>query len=123
MLSNPKIKPYTNLVAPEIVIVDEASQIEVGDYLPLLHLFRTSLKKLVFIGDDKQRERPFLYLGIKQNDNLSCLHAQSRRTASPMYQVSRVCLKCHIFARQHISWTLNVSVYTEHSMLLYQPMA
>jgi superfamily I DNA and/or RNA helicase len=55
MLSNPKIVSYKTLVPIEIVIVDEASQIEVGDYLPLLHLFRPSLKKLVFIGDDKQR--------------------------------------------------------------------
>ncbi|KAK7690912.1 hypothetical protein QCA50_006015 [Cerrena zonata] len=36
------------------VILDEASQIEVGDYLPLLSKFGRQLRKLVFIGDDKQ---------------------------------------------------------------------
>ncbi|KAK7681870.1 hypothetical protein QCA50_015218 [Cerrena zonata] len=36
------------------VILDEASQIEIGNYLPLLSRHGTSLRKLVFIGDDKQ---------------------------------------------------------------------
>jgi superfamily I DNA and/or RNA helicase len=40
------------------MIFDEASQIEIGDYLPLLVRFRSTLQKLVFIGDDKQREPP-----------------------------------------------------------------
>ncbi|KZT19145.1 P-loop containing nucleoside triphosphate hydrolase protein [Neolentinus lepideus HHB14362 ss-1] len=34
--------------------LDEASQIEVGDYAPLLRSYGKSLNKLVFIGDDKQ---------------------------------------------------------------------
>ena len=43
-------------IAPvNTVIVDEASQIEIGDYFPLLSNFRKHLKKLVFIGDNKQR--------------------------------------------------------------------
>ncbi|KZT73689.1 hypothetical protein DAEQUDRAFT_743114 [Daedalea quercina L-15889] len=45
---------YTRLVPVETVIIDEASQIEVGDYLPLLGRFSHSIKKLVFIGDHKQ---------------------------------------------------------------------
>lgn len=46
---------FTSLVPVEMVIVDEASQIEVGDYLPLLHKFGSTLRKIAFIGDDKQR--------------------------------------------------------------------
>lgn len=35
--------------------MDEASQIELGDYIPLMVDHSTTLKKVVFIGDDKQR--------------------------------------------------------------------
>ncbi|THH33182.1 hypothetical protein EUX98_g960 [Antrodiella citrinella] len=44
----------TRLVPVETVLIDEASQIEVGDYLPLLSKFGASVRKLVFIGDEKQ---------------------------------------------------------------------
>ncbi|KAG2743528.1 P-loop containing nucleoside triphosphate hydrolase protein [Suillus brevipes Sb2] len=54
MLSNPRIEDFTRQVPVQTVIFDEASQIEVGDYLPLLHRFQHSLQKMVFIGDDKQ---------------------------------------------------------------------
>ncbi|KDQ57105.1 hypothetical protein JAAARDRAFT_95213, partial [Jaapia argillacea MUCL 33604] len=56
MLSSNKLRVagFTTLVPINTVIVDEASQIEIGDYLPLLHLFKPTLRKLVFIGDDKQ---------------------------------------------------------------------
>ena len=47
---------FTVIVPVQTVIVDEASQIEVGDYLPILGKYKTSLRKIVFIGDDKQRE-------------------------------------------------------------------
>ena len=55
MLSNSKLAVFTRLVPIELVIVDEASQIEIGDYLPALSHFQATLQKLVFIGDDKQR--------------------------------------------------------------------
>ncbi|EPS96646.1 hypothetical protein FOMPIDRAFT_52939, partial [Fomitopsis schrenkii] len=45
---------FTRLVPVETVFVDEASQIELGDYLPLLSRFGRDIKKLVFVGDDKQ---------------------------------------------------------------------
>ncbi|KAF7327649.1 AAA-12 domain-containing protein [Mycena kentingensis (nom. inval.)] len=54
MLSNPNLGEVTRVVPLETVIVDEASQIEIGDYVPLISLFSSQLKKLVFIGDDKQ---------------------------------------------------------------------
>ena len=59
MLSNPKLKVITRELVPvELVIVDEASQIEVGGYLPMLNLYNKTLRKFVFIGDDKQRAFP-----------------------------------------------------------------
>jgi hypothetical protein len=56
MLSNDKISFYTHIVPIQTVIFDEASQIEIGDYLPMLIRFRPTLRKLIFIGDNKQRE-------------------------------------------------------------------
>lgn len=55
MLSDNRIAEFTRLVPVEVVVVDEASQIEIGDYLPLLFRFQKTLRKLAFIGDDKQR--------------------------------------------------------------------
>ena len=45
---------FTQLVPVETLIVDEASQVEIGDYLIPLSRFYNSLQKLIFIGDDKQ---------------------------------------------------------------------
>lgn len=45
----------TRLVPVETVIVDEASQIEIHDYIPILNKFHYSIRKLAFVGDDKQR--------------------------------------------------------------------
>ncbi|KAG2367883.1 hypothetical protein BDR07DRAFT_1605865 [Suillus spraguei] len=56
MMSNPHINEITLQVPVETVISDEASQIEVGDYLPLFQRFQPTLQKMVLIGDDKQRE-------------------------------------------------------------------
>lgn len=58
MLSNKRVIEggFTTLVPVQTLIVDEASQIEVGDYLPILSEFQSTLRKLVFIGDNKQRE-------------------------------------------------------------------
>ena len=58
MLSNPQLGVITGKVPLELVIVDEASQIEVGGYLPMLNLYNKTLRKVVFIGDDKQRAFP-----------------------------------------------------------------
>jgi len=61
MLSNDRISIFTQIVPIETVIFDEASQIEIGDYLPMLIRFRPTLRKLIFIGDNKQRESNGLY--------------------------------------------------------------
>jgi regulator of nonsense transcripts 1 len=54
MLSNMKMGNFSRLVPLQTVIFDEASQIEIGDYFPMLVHFRSTLRKLVFIGDHKQ---------------------------------------------------------------------
>ncbi|KAI0037095.1 P-loop containing nucleoside triphosphate hydrolase protein [Vararia minispora EC-137] len=58
MLSNHRMRVFSRIRRMETVIVDEASQIEIGDYVPLLHDFGSALAKLVFIGDDKQYRMP-----------------------------------------------------------------
>ncbi|KAI0784597.1 AAA domain-containing protein, partial [Abortiporus biennis] len=56
MLSHPLLVSagFTQLVPLDTVIVDEASQIEIGDYFPMISMFGRNISKLVFIGDDKQ---------------------------------------------------------------------
>ena len=56
MLSNDKISVFTHIVPIQTVIFDEASQIEIGDYLPMLIRSRPTLRKVIFIGDNKQCE-------------------------------------------------------------------
>ena len=56
VLSHHRLPVFTRLVPIEVVIVDEASQIEIADYIPMLHLYERTIRKLVFIGDDKQCE-------------------------------------------------------------------
>lgn len=56
MISNPKLQlvGVTQVVPVVNVIIDEASQIEVGQYVPLFKTFGKSLRKICFVGDDKQ---------------------------------------------------------------------
>jgi len=49
-------KGVTKCVPVTSLIIDEASQIDIGDYVPALNLFKSSIRKLCFIGDDKQCE-------------------------------------------------------------------
>lgn len=64
MLSHPSLlaSGIFKIVPVNTVILDEASQIEVGNYLPLLSSFGRDLRKLVFIGDDKQRLLSYFYI-------------------------------------------------------------
>ena len=55
-ISNPKLREFTQAIPINSVVIDEASQIEIGQYLPLFELFGGTLRKLSFIGDNKQRE-------------------------------------------------------------------
>ncbi|KAJ7158645.1 P-loop containing nucleoside triphosphate hydrolase protein [Mycena filopes] len=54
MLSSRWLSKFTNQIPVNAIIVDEASQIEIGDYLPAFSNFQTSLRKICLIGDDKQ---------------------------------------------------------------------
>ncbi|KAJ7707595.1 P-loop containing nucleoside triphosphate hydrolase protein [Mycena rosella] len=65
MLSSSCVSLVTQLVPLQTVIVDEASQVEVGNYLPMIALYSTSLRKLVFIGDDKQCEHDLSRMPIQ----------------------------------------------------------
>ncbi|KAJ7773413.1 hypothetical protein B0H16DRAFT_1304711 [Mycena metata] len=78
MLSNLRISIITRLVPLETVIVDEASQVEMGNFVPMISLYSTSLRKLVFIGDDKQYRMPRqlgLFIGNEVYDSkLKTIH-------------------------------------------------
>ncbi|KAF7312416.1 AAA-12 domain-containing protein [Mycena indigotica] len=55
MLSNYWVKTkFRNYIPVTRIIVDEASQIEIGDYLPVFEKYGEKLEKMCFIGDDKQ---------------------------------------------------------------------
>ncbi|TFK21194.1 P-loop containing nucleoside triphosphate hydrolase protein [Coprinopsis marcescibilis] len=54
MLSNYHVKRFTQQVPLQLLIVDEASQIEIGNYFSVLENFSKTLRKICFIGDDKQ---------------------------------------------------------------------
>ncbi|KAG6862110.1 hypothetical protein C0995_005922 [Termitomyces sp. Mi166 len=57
MLSNPTLDQIGmfGVVPVERLVVDEASQIKIEDFLCVLYGFRASLQKLCFFGDPKQR--------------------------------------------------------------------
>jgi hypothetical protein len=70
MLSNARLleKGFTDAVPMNTLVVDEASQIEVGDYTTVFSTFKSTLRKMCFIGDDKQCEfvsPPLLYMILR----------------------------------------------------------
>jgi AAA domain len=76
MVSNPKLRDLTEAVPILNVIIDEASQIEVSQYVPLFKTFGNSLRKLCFIGDDKQRKLLSCCIYLKLNVFQVPPHAQ-----------------------------------------------
>ncbi len=54
MMSSPRLRDLAQVVPVLNVVVDEASQIEISQYIPLFKSFGHTLRKLCFIGDDKQ---------------------------------------------------------------------
>ena len=61
MLSNANIHKFTKHIPMKTLVVDEASQIEVGNYIPAFISF-PSLRKVCWIGDDKQCEfAPYIF--------------------------------------------------------------
>lgn len=69
MISYPKLQlsGFVQAVPVINVIIDEASQIEVGQYIPLIKSFGNTLQKLCFIGDDKQCKSSLQHLQQKLN--------------------------------------------------------
>jgi len=67
MISNPKLQDLglTQEVPIIKVIIDEASQVEIGQYLPLFKSFGNTLQKVCFIGDDKQRKSNSTVLPVR----------------------------------------------------------
>lgn len=101
-------------IAPlHMVIVDEASQIEVGDYIPLLQKSAKTLEKLVFIGDDKQRAQSLSVTCFTLADSP---HAQLRRSDRTKSRISRVFLNFHIFGRTNCFWIRNVNRNLYHRL-------
>lgn len=60
MLSNSRITKFTKVNPLHTLVVDEASQIEIGDYISVFSDFKHTLRKVCFIGDDKQCKCFFL---------------------------------------------------------------
>jgi len=56
MLSHYNISKFTKEIPLKVLVVDEASQIEIGNYIAPFSSFKTTLRKTCFIGDDKQCE-------------------------------------------------------------------
>ncbi|KAH6913324.1 P-loop containing nucleoside triphosphate hydrolase protein [Coprinopsis sp. MPI-PUGE-AT-0042] len=54
MLSNQSLSKFTKHIPLKFLIVDEASQIEIGNYYHVFDSFSSTLRKVCFIGDDKQ---------------------------------------------------------------------
>jgi len=54
MLSNPRIVTISQANPVSALVIDEASQIELGDYMAVFTSYVSSLRKVCFIGDDKQ---------------------------------------------------------------------
>ncbi|KAL6300812.1 P-loop containing nucleoside triphosphate hydrolase protein, partial [Sparassis latifolia] len=56
MLSNPVIEDrgIFSLVPPERLVIDEASQINISDFMPLFYKFNSHLIKVCFFGDPNQ---------------------------------------------------------------------
>jgi hypothetical protein len=54
MLYNPKMPLFLKFVPFHILVVDEASQISTQKYLALINQRSSSLRRMIFIGDDQQ---------------------------------------------------------------------
>jgi hypothetical protein len=56
---------FHRLVPVDMLVIDEASQIELGDYLSAFVQFSRSLRKVGFVGDDEQRTLLFVTLLVR----------------------------------------------------------
>jgi hypothetical protein len=97
MLTNARVAlaGFQRLVPVDTLIIDEASQIELGDYLPAFIKFSRSLRKVGFVGDDKQRT---LFL----NDAPRALMLNQRAPVAPFGQDDLKDLRS-VFDVEHIT--------------------
>lgn len=56
MLASPFLSKFIHRVPIKALVIDEASQIKVAEYINVFLLFKNTLKKVCFIGDLKQCE-------------------------------------------------------------------
>ena len=70
MLSSIHMSKFTKYVPLNVLVVDEASQIEISGYIPVLTTFKT-IRKICFIGDDKQCKRVFSSRSCRMLTNAS----------------------------------------------------
>ncbi|OLL26786.1 Regulator of nonsense transcripts 1 [Neolecta irregularis DAH-3] len=54
MASSRKLEKVSSIFAPDLIIVDEASQIYTGQFVVMLYQFQKSLNQIVFFGDPMQ---------------------------------------------------------------------
>lgn len=72
MLSNPLMHIFTGLNPIKTMVVDEASQITLGNYVSPLQNF-PSIHKLCMIGDDKQCESIVIVAYARFLSDYQCL--------------------------------------------------
>ncbi len=77
MLAHPHLARFTFKVPIKTVVIDEASQIAVADYIAPLQSFPT-IEKLCFIGDDKQCKVSIFSVFTFTYYNFQC-HLMARR--------------------------------------------
>ncbi|KAF9267868.1 hypothetical protein L218DRAFT_1057752 [Marasmius fiardii PR-910] len=91
MLSNPRLSKFTRKVPISSLVVDEASQIEIGDYFTAFEVAKGSLKKLCLIGDDKQHRMP-----PQIGQFISDLVYDSRLKSNPEHKITDEVLACRL---------------------------
>ena len=64
MLNAPNVQALARKCTLETLVIDEASQIEMKDYISILSKFGNHIQKICFIGDDKQCKHITPYLSF-----------------------------------------------------------
>lgn len=108
---------FARLVPVETIIVDEASQIELGGYLTILTRFRRDMKKLVFIGDDKQRES---FFRMQSGLGIDARSLPAGLAVAPYGQEDLGSLAGSIFEQEHLR---RDAVFLDTQCMLYVDLA
>ncbi|KAK0193842.1 P-loop containing nucleoside triphosphate hydrolase protein [Armillaria mellea] len=89
MLSNNSIYKFTFVVPLRCMVVDEASQIKVAEYINVFTGFST-LQKICFIGDDKQYRMP-----PQLGDFISQAVYDGKLKSNPLHPIKDDIIACH----------------------------